>query len=239
MSRIFITGDTHGDVSRLKFIKAKIGAEEYSKMTREDVVIIAGDFGLLWDGIPSKEELWWLKWVGKKPWTTLFIDGNHENFERLDLLPSVAKYGGTVGQVTEAVYHLRRGEIYTINDKTFFCFGGADSVDKEIRIPNVSWWAREVANYAEMEHGLAKLDHYNNSVDYILTHTMPEAAIDEWNAESKNADRWKDHSDPTAKYLTEIDRLVTRKNWFCGHFHANQTFLNGSIQTLYGKIIEV
>ena len=41
------------------------------------------------------------------------------------------------------VIHLMCGEIYNIEGKKFFTFGGAVSYDKEQRIPNVSWWKQE------------------------------------------------------------------------------------------------
>jgi len=83
--KVFITGDTHipHDIHKLNsrnFPKGK-------SLTKDDVVIVLGDFGLLWNNIPDKEELWWTNWLNSQPWTTLFVDGNHENFYRLNQLP--------------------------------------------------------------------------------------------------------------------------------------------------------
>ena len=72
---IFITGDTHGDFTRFK---KKIFYEQ-AELTKDDCVIIAGDFGGIWDG--SAEERHWLDWLEAKPFTTLFVSGNHENFD--------------------------------------------------------------------------------------------------------------------------------------------------------------
>lgn len=47
-------------------------------MTKQDYVIICGDFGGVWDG--SKREKYWLDWLEDKPFTTLFVSGNHENY---------------------------------------------------------------------------------------------------------------------------------------------------------------
>jgi len=43
---IYITGDTHGDFQRFgsKYFP------QQKEMSREDYVVIAGDFGGLWDG---------------------------------------------------------------------------------------------------------------------------------------------------------------------------------------------
>ncbi len=42
---IYITGDTHGDVRRLN----STSFFEQKEMTKDDYVIILGDFGLVWD----------------------------------------------------------------------------------------------------------------------------------------------------------------------------------------------
>ena len=47
-------------------------------MNKDDYVIICGDFGY-WD--ESKEQKYWLKWLDGKPFTTLWVDGNHENYD--------------------------------------------------------------------------------------------------------------------------------------------------------------
>ena len=88
---IYITGDTHGDFQRFgsKYFP------QQKEMSRGDYVVIAGDFGGLWDG--SQKDQYWLDWLNKKPFTTLFVDGNHENFDLLILvfrtLPR--KHGGS------------------------------------------------------------------------------------------------------------------------------------------------
>lgn len=71
---IFVTGDIHGTHSIEKL--NTINFPEQKTMTKNDYVIILGDFGLIWNG--SKEEEYWLNWLNNKNFTTLFIDGNHE-----------------------------------------------------------------------------------------------------------------------------------------------------------------
>ena len=44
---IYVTGDTHGDITRFK-------SSEMKKLSRGDTLIIAGDFGFIWDD--SKQE---------------------------------------------------------------------------------------------------------------------------------------------------------------------------------------
>ena len=98
----YITGDTHGGFQRfgMKYFP------EQKKMNREDTVIIAGDFGGLWGGTPAEE--YWLDWLEDKPFTTAFLDGNHENFAMLNALPERLWHGGRIHEVRPHVLHLMR-----------------------------------------------------------------------------------------------------------------------------------
>ena len=77
---IYITGDTHGGFQRFgsKYFP------QQTQMGRNDYMIICGDFGGLWDG--GQKDQHWLDWLAEKPFTTLFVDGNHENFDLLNAL---------------------------------------------------------------------------------------------------------------------------------------------------------
>ena len=69
---IWITGDTHGDFRRF----STGSFPQQKQMSRDDYAIITGDYGGIWDGSPT--EVYWLNWLEEKPFTTLFVDGNHE-----------------------------------------------------------------------------------------------------------------------------------------------------------------
>ncbi len=57
---IYITGDTHADFAH-RFNTANF--PEQKEMTKDDYVIICGDFGGVWDvGWESKGEKHWLDW---------------------------------------------------------------------------------------------------------------------------------------------------------------------------------
>ena len=100
---IYITGDTHGDFTRFK----EELFPEQANMTKDDYVMICGDFGGVWDG--SEEEQRWLDWLEERPFTTLFISGNHENFDLLAEYPRSQWNGGEVQRIRPSVIHLLRG----------------------------------------------------------------------------------------------------------------------------------
>ena len=68
---IYVTGDTHGDFRRFS---TDIFPEQ-KEMTKEDFVIICGDFGGIWcqedNRKAMKNENYWLDWLDQKPFTTL------------------------------------------------------------------------------------------------------------------------------------------------------------------------
>ena len=120
---ICITGDTHGGFQRFgnKYFP------QQREMSRDDYMIISGDFGGLWDG--SAEENYWLNWLEDKPWTTLWVDGNHENFDMLKRLPVEEWKNGRVQRIRPHILRLLRGQACEIDGLTFFTMGGASSHD--------------------------------------------------------------------------------------------------------------
>ncbi|MBP3380150.1 MAG: metallophosphoesterase [Ruminococcus sp.] len=104
---IFITGDIHGSYDIHKFSTSVFSKQK--ELSRSDYMIICGDFGLVWSN--SAEERYWLKWLDSKPWTTLWIDGNHENFDLLKEYPVEEWHGGQVQKITENIIHLCRGSV--------------------------------------------------------------------------------------------------------------------------------
>ena len=201
---IYITGNTHIPIDIGKLSTKKF--PEQKEMTKSDYVIICGDFGGLWDG--SKEEQYWLEWLKKKSFTTLFVDGNHENFDMLNQLHVEEFYGAMAHKVNDSIYQLMRGMVYTIEDKKIFTFGGAESYDKEHRIENISWWNEELLDENEMEIALNNLKSHNNKVDFIISHAAPTSVQVQIKPQYK-LNRLTD-------FLEEIKNTVSYKRWHFG-----------------------
>lgn len=206
---IYITGDTHipVDIQRLSSKNFPRGKE----MTKNDYVIIAGDFGGVWDG--TNEEKYWIKWLKEKSFSVLFVDGNHENFDMLKSLPEIPFCGGMVHKVDDGIYHLMRGEVYVIEGKKIFTFGGASSHDKDIRTEGKNWWKDELPSNAEMEQARKKLSDYDFSVDYVITHASP-TSVQEALFPSYETNCLTD-------FLEEIKGRLNYKKWFFGHYHKD------------------
>lgn len=242
---IYITGDCHGDFSKLLNNK-------FSNLTKDDYIIICGDFGAIWsyDG-PNKIEKQILKELTNANFTTLFVDGNHENFDRLYKYPVINWNGGKVHKITNSVYHLMRGEIYTLDNKKIFAFGGASShdikdgilnIDEEermyeynkrhasYRIRNYDWWDLELPTKEEMDNGLNNLKKYNYKVDYIISHCCP-------NSIQTFINKYYTY-DKLTSYFEEIKNNVEFKKWYFGHYHMNIPILD-KYECLYDDIVEI
>lgn len=228
MSRIFLTGDKHfpAEYKYLSFKHWPLGRE----LSREDYVIILGDFGICWDN--SREENYWLNWFEDKPWTTLWIDGNHQNFPLLYNYPLEKWNDGWTHIMRPHIRHLVRGEVFTLSNKTFFCMGGAASIDKHLRKEGKTWWPEEIPTYNEFATAADNLRAHNMKVDYILSHTTSNRTIQKF-------DKWFLQFDPVTNFLDKfVEEEIDYKINFFGHFHQDRTIDKKHI-LLYNDIIEL
>ena len=248
---IFLSGDIHGDPSRF----STESFPEQKGMTKDDYVIILGDFGLVWNYKgENKNEKWWLDWLEDKPFSTLFIDGNHENHDRLDEYPVEEWNGGKVSFIRPSVIHLKRGQVFELEGKKFFTFGGAKSHDikdgildvvddadlikkwrndytKLFRINKISWWDRELPFEEEMQNGIRNLEKHDWKVDYILSHTPPASVIALLGHGLYEQDR-------LTEYLEEVRWKTEFKRHFAGHMHVDR-ILNDKDILLYEQIVRI
>lgn len=210
---IFITGDTHGTMDMSRFnIK---NFPEQKELTKDDYVIITGDFGLVFS--MDNEEKYWLDWLDKKSYKTLWLDGNHENHSVLDKFPVSIWNGGKVHFINDSIIHLMRGQVFTIDNKKIFTFGGADSIDKANRTEGKSWWRREMPSNTEYEEGMANLDKCGWKVDFVLSHDCSQSVF-----EKLMAGLWVKSLTSINKYFEVLEEKLSYKKWYFGHYHEDR-----------------
>lgn len=225
---IFITGDIHGEIDIHKLSTTNFPIQK--TLTRSDYVIICGDFGLLWNG--SDEEKYWRAWLNSKPWTTLWIDGNHENFDMLAQYPVSEWKGGRVQKITDNIIHLCRGSVFDIDGVRFFAFGGAESHDKQYRTLGVSLWEAELPSEEEMEYGRQCLEAADNKVDVVLTHTLPQ------HFQEQIFSGYGYENNRLTAYFDEIDESLDFRLWFSGHYHLSMR-VDDKHYLLYDSIVKL
>lgn len=249
---VYITGDCHAQFQKF----SGKNFPEQKELTRDDIVIVCGDFGL-WHDTPEEE--WWFKWFARKNFTVAFVDGNHENFDRLygDEFPVVDFHGGKAHKIGENIYHLMRGYVFEFDGKKFFAFGGASSHDiqdgildrddyesdeefyyalkrwniqnKSFRVNHSSWWKQELPSPEEYVRGLQSLTENNNKVDYIISHCCPQ--------EIAFLSGFRD-ADELTMWFNTVAHTVSFDKWYFGHYHDNRQIMSKFVM-LYDKIERV
>lgn len=232
---VYITGDMHGSAYRLNPGTIRFFLRDSRKeLSEEDIVIVCGDFGMPWgNGSGCVNNLRDLDGLAEQPFTILFIDGNHENFDLLEKLPVEEKFGGMVHRVRDNIFHLLRGEIYSISGRTFFAFGGAASVDRGYRVAHESWWPQEVCTEDEKFRALANLEKCGYKVDYVLTHAAPERFI------LKKFSKKIISPCPTSRFLSELEPKLKYRKWYFGHYHIDNQSKRRREQWMYESIIKI
>lgn len=220
MNKIYLHGDTHGGYHAVNIETKRF--KEQKDLTKDDVLIILGDFGYFWNegDQTSRNENYKIEVLASRRFQTCFIDGNHENFDILEGLEQGEKWGGKVGiwksHSDNVIYYLKRGEIYTINDKRILTVGGAYSIDKSYRKTGISWWPQENINNAEIKNTLDNLDAHDWRVDIVLTHTCPSHIV-------KQMIREKPIDDNNTKFFDQLIKQGLKfDEWHFGHFHENR-----------------
>lgn len=245
MNKLYWCGDTHLNIDIQKLsIKS---FPEQKTLTKDDYVIVCGDYGLLFnptetgltvpsnpnDKCWSKEELYWLDYyTNVKNFTTLWVDGNHCNFDRIETYPITEWNGGKVQFINDSIIHLMRGQVYTIGDKTIFTMGGAASHDRgpathtEERDIHKIWWPQENITERDMVEAWKNLDRVGNKVDYIVTHEVPQDV---------HMRMGFYNNDPNCIKLQQIKETVSYDTWFAGHYHRFDRYSN--VQVLYNQVV--
>lgn len=254
---LYITGDTHADFRRF----STDNFPEQKDMTRDDAVIILGDFGGIWDvEKSSKRELYWLDWLESKPFTLCYVDGNHENFDRYyeGEFPIVDFHGGKAHKIRENIYHLMRGYIFDFEGKKFFAFGGASSHD--------------------IDDGILDPCNYESNEDFIKVYRLWEKRNKmfrvnhlSWWKEELPSQEEMDFGEETLRNVNyEVDYVISHclpqdiafaagyrgvdcltmyfnkllqnglkfTSWWCGHYHREDRIM-GKFNILYEHIVRL
>ena len=138
-SRVALAGDWHANEAYA------VEAIRHARRRDSDVVIQLGDFGFNFldsyldalDATLAEVDLF----LG-------FVDGNHENFDRLHSIP-VATDG--LRYLRERIVHIPRGFRWVWSGVDCLGVGGAYSIDRFLRTPGETWWPQETITADEVD----------------------------------------------------------------------------------------
>lgn len=201
--KALILGDVHGHWTNMNVTIAKaIG--EHPDITH---IIQVGDFGYGFHGIkPFKTSKVYFSSEEQDIYdnaTKLWLDGNHENFDLLEIDKGAWQPGWT---------YVPRGSILEADGYRMMFFGGASSIDRDIRTPMMDWWPQENITYTQVENCLKKHD---DKIDALFTHEHADCV--------PYSDRYKWDDLPSKGNRQLLQELVNKFQpdfHFFGHHHA-------------------
>jgi hypothetical protein len=202
MFKAAIIGDVHGDWPALNVLVARI-LRDHPEVTH---LFQVGDFG---DGWPGCKRLKWSKAFFEELPTVPFhwCCGNHDNHDRLH-------ENGSGKSKNPLIIYQERGTILTLDDlapedTSIMFFGGATSIDKEMRTEGASWWPEESIRYAEMRRALQHI----GPIKAVVSHDCP-VSFNFWGSGEKFEIGKSDR-----QALDALLMHVCPEVWFFGHYH--------------------
>lgn len=164
--------------------------------------VIAGDVGV---GFNHSHDRRLLEFLDNNPGKIRLLRGNHDN--PTDLREMFSEHFIEDGTIEDGVLFL----------------GGAESIDKDLRIPGYSWWAEESLAWETLD-GLSNL----SEVHTIVAHDLPAS--------------WYHHEIPPALTVPlgmtpmVLDEVVLRtpglRRYIHGHLHAPKQYTVGRVKVV-------
>lgn len=211
----YIIGDVHGD-------QVLWDACISPMLKAGDRAFVLGDFGVgFWNGRYWSEETFY-DYLEQQPYTVCVIDGNHEDFNKLNSYPVEQWNGGQVHRIRKNVIHLMRGEIFELEGKTIFTFGGGYSYDCARRTEGYDWWPQEMPSQEEYQYAYQNLEKHDWKVDYILTHTCPSETIAYISTMHLGVKDFAGGERELNLFFDYIRAETSYQKWYFGHFHVDR-----------------
>lgn len=236
---VYITADLHGNINEMNY------REKYlQQLTKNDIVIIAGDAGLEYDTFNStklKRALFNL------PCSWIIMRGNHDDCyfnnhcRSNSWIIDDTLYGNKVIMQKKYpnIYYIKdEGGLYNIQGKKIFFIPGAYSIDKDYRyMRGLPYNVKEQLTHIEMTQ-LYKQFKDIPHIDYVISHTIPyqfESKIKYLFLPNINQNKVDKN---TEKWLDKFYNLQKFKHWYCGHFHDDIN-CGEKLTMVYHKILKL
>lgn len=192
MNKIIFYGDTHGNNSDFF---------ELAKNQEFNALIHLGDFGF--------EEDWEeFNKIVRLP-NVFILPGNHDDYTTLKRLKREgnSRILGNYG-------------LLDILGKKIFYVRGALSIDKDHRIPNISWWDDEEISFYEAEKAFGTFARWGKDIDIVISHAGP-SRIAKIIVGQHNNNFFLPSL--TESLLDEFLNSPFAFNWYFGHYHQSAT----------------
>jgi len=211
---IYYVGDIHGrvdDVAAIDRAAIKAGVE---------VIVQVGDFGIRWAKNCPIVKYFKKRERQQRPGPTWYTcGGNHDNWPEWARLQEEQGNGKMV-ELAPGCNYVVRGATAELDGKTHLFFGGAESIDKSLRVEGTTWWAEETPSAAEFQRFFDSL--VEDAPEIIITHEAPLCV--ELNRTGRG-------TQPTPRNLQNALKHSkhTPERWYFGHHHILQSWVVNNI----------
>ncbi len=193
--KILVVGDIHGNFGKLNSLINK---------QKPDILFLLGDVAIFWNGKNYMDEI---KTGNTKVY---FLMGNHSDHDYAE-----EHYGRNFIEpieITKNIYYCGIGSSLQVENKTILFAGGADSIDKQFRLPGRTWFQQEYFN--NKDYNFIMNNYANQKIDIIMSHSCPASM-----AYHLITFRNEKYNDPSYAGLEELLDYFHPKKWYFGHFH--------------------
>ena len=240
---IYCTGDTHSKVIERFSFKHN---PELRQLTKNDTMVITGDWGAIWDAMPSKQDKYILDWMNSQKYHFLIVLGNHENYDVIDTMPKSTWKNGEVlqrvdaGQTYDNIHIVRKTSIFDIDGQHILCISGADSHDIDnlldpcdeqydsqkrycnkhdifYRTIGETGWAEESVDIQEAVKVIEPRE--NGFFDIIFTHDMPAIGSSIFTVCGHRLAATEGE-----QYLDVLRKTLNYDSWIHGHMHEDRAY---------------
>ncbi len=165
---IAVTGDSRGEAGYKRLLSDPV----VRTMGEEDYLVILGGCGVtephvdLDNVISAYRDL---------PCSVLFLDGAYDDYDLLSEYPVFPWNGGKIQVISRGIYHMMRGQVFTIGGRKILTMGGALSEDHSESEKYWSWWPEQQISDEDLSEAKSNLDRVGKKVDHVFTSTYPQS----------------------------------------------------------------
>jgi DNA repair exonuclease SbcCD nuclease subunit len=239
---LYFRGDIHGEVI------GNFGLKRHPWMrdlTEDDYLIILGDCGVPWNKYTIKQDIYKLNWLNNQKYKTIFITGNHDNYDEIEAMPQINFFGGIARKVVykgytfDNIVYIDKPTVINIENKKMLIIPGADSHDI---------WDGIIDGYDKNWRKLAKAKQKSGEYYFRVKHLTwwPQEAVQIDSAKEildkeKSFDMILTHECPSSQlryairkyaptdgeiFLEEVKQNTEFMVWLHGHMHQ---YINSSL----------